>query len=72
MFLPYARDYARTFRGKSIRTDQWKDHLYSYWSKEGNGGQDTIKILDSIDWDVRIAFKRALGHAWLPIKFFGS
>jgi len=26
-------------------------HLYSYWSKEGNGGQDKIKILDSVDWD---------------------
>jgi len=51
VFLPYVRDYVRTFRGKSIRTDQWKAHLYSYWSKEGNGGQDKIKILDSVDWD---------------------
>jgi len=52
VFLLYARDYVRTFRGKSIRTDQWRDHLYSYWSKEENGGgKDKIKILDSVNWD---------------------
>lgn len=37
-------------RGKSIRTEQWKEHLYEYFSK--NGGDEKIKILDSVDWDV--------------------
>ncbi|KAF8329109.1 leukotriene-A4 hydrolase [Cantharellus anzutake] len=52
VFLPYARDYVRMYRGKSIRTDQWKEHLYQYWSrKENGGGEDKIKTLDSVDWD---------------------
>lgn len=50
VFVPYAKDYVSTFRGKSIRTDQWKDHLYGYFSK--HGGEEKIKILDSVDWDV--------------------
>ncbi|PCH33157.1 hypothetical protein WOLCODRAFT_147267 [Wolfiporia cocos MD-104 SS10] len=49
VFLPYAHDYATTFMGKSITTDQWKAHLYNYFSK--HGGEGKIKALDSIDWD---------------------
>ncbi|KAG6829304.1 hypothetical protein H0H87_011970, partial [Tephrocybe sp. NHM501043] len=48
-FLPYVKDYVSTFIGTSITTEQWKDHLYGYWEK--NGGPDKIKILDSVDWD---------------------
>ena len=51
MFLKYAYDYVSTFMGKSITTQQWKDHLYAYFAK--NGGEEKIKILDSVDWDVR-------------------
>ena len=36
--------------GKSITTTQWKDHLYAYWTK--HGGEEKVKILDSVDWDV--------------------
>lgn len=36
--------------GKSINTDIWKAHLYDYWRK--NGGEEKVKVLDSVDWDV--------------------
>ncbi|KAF8899673.1 peptidase family M1-domain-containing protein [Mucidula mucida] len=49
VFLPYIKDYVSTFMGKSIITDQWKDHLYGYYEK--HGGAEMIKKLDSIDWD---------------------
>ncbi|CCO33323.1 leukotriene-A4 hydrolase [Rhizoctonia solani AG-1 IB] len=48
VFLPYARDYINTFRGKSIRTDEWKAHLYAYFGN--HGGEDKLKLLDSVDW----------------------
>lgn len=50
-FLPYVKDYVNTFMGKSITTEQWKEHLYGYYQK--HGGADKIKALDSVDWDVR-------------------
>ena len=53
VFLPYIRDYVNTFMGKRINTWMWKDHLYSYWSK--NGGEEKVKILDSVNWDVSAA-----------------
>ncbi|KAJ7086015.1 peptidase family M1-domain-containing protein [Mycena belliarum] len=49
IFLPYVKDYVRTFIGKSITTEQWKTHLYAYYS--ANGGLEKIKALDSIDWN---------------------
>ncbi|GAB1527857.1 Leucyl aminopeptidase yscIV [Rhizoctonia solani] len=48
VFLPYARDYISTFRGQSIRTDEWKAHLYAYFEK--HGGEDKLKVLNSVDW----------------------
>ncbi|KAG8961519.1 hypothetical protein FRC03_005284 [Tulasnella sp. 419] len=49
VFLPYVRDYVKTFRGKSLRTSQWKNHLYRYF--EANGGQSKIDLLNSVKWD---------------------
>jgi len=49
VFLPYIRDYVETFSGKSITTQQWKDHLFAYF--QSHGGEEKIKALDSIDWD---------------------
>ncbi|KAG6919450.1 hypothetical protein DXG01_005709 [Tephrocybe rancida] len=49
VFLPYVKDYVRTFIGKSITTEQWKSHLYGYWEK--NGGPEKVQALDSVDWD---------------------
>ncbi|TBU30770.1 metalloprotease [Dichomitus squalens] len=48
-FLPYIKDYATTFQGKSITTEDWKRHLYAYWEK--HGGPEKIKALDSVKWD---------------------
>ncbi|KAG8836286.1 hypothetical protein FRC17_007436 [Serendipita sp. 399] len=50
VFLKYAQDYVRTFDGKSIGTEEWKDHLYSYF--KANGGDEKIAILDKVDWNV--------------------
>ncbi|PPQ84726.1 hypothetical protein CVT25_013808 [Psilocybe cyanescens] len=49
VFLPYVKDYAETFLGKSITTAQWRAHLYAYWQE--HGGADKVAALDSIDWD---------------------
>jgi leukotriene-A4 hydrolase len=52
IFLPYVKDYVETFIGKSITSEQWKEHLYAYFSKRG--GPEKIKALDSVDWDVSL------------------
>ncbi|KAJ7677326.1 peptidase family M1-domain-containing protein [Mycena rosella] len=49
VFLPYVKDYVNTFIGKSITTQQWKTHLYAYYTT--NGGPEKVKALDSIDWN---------------------
>lgn len=41
-----------TFIGTSITTQQWKTHLYEYFTK--NGGPEKVKLLDSVDWDVSL------------------
>jgi leukotriene-A4 hydrolase len=51
VFLPYVKDYVRTFMGKSITTEQWKEHLFAYYTQFG---QDKIEALKSIDWDVSV------------------
>ncbi|KAF9074017.1 hypothetical protein BDP27DRAFT_1359891 [Rhodocollybia butyracea] len=45
VFLPYVRDYMSTFMGKGIMTQEWKEHLYTYYEK--NGRAEKIKALDS-------------------------
>jgi hypothetical protein len=52
VFLPYVKDYVRTFMGKSITTGQWKEHLFAYYTQ--HGVEDNIKALNSIDWDVSV------------------
>jgi hypothetical protein len=49
VFLPYVKDYVNTFTGKSITTDQWKEHLYAYFVRND---AEKIKVLDSIAWEV--------------------
>jgi len=49
VFLPYVRDYASTFRGKAITTDEWKAHLLLYWEK--HGGEKKLQLLRTVDWD---------------------
>ncbi|KAF7295355.1 Leuk-A4-hydro-C domain-containing protein [Mycena indigotica] len=48
VFLPYVKDYVNTYIGKSITTQQWKDHLYGYYQKNS---PDVVKLLDTIDWN---------------------
>jgi leukotriene-A4 hydrolase len=48
VFLPYIKEYVKTYMGHSITTTQWKDHLYSFFANQ----EDKIKALDSIDWNV--------------------
>lgn len=50
MFLPYAYDYFKTFAGKSISTQDWKSHLFSYFGKHSNG-QNIVDKLKKVDWD---------------------
>lgn len=54
IFLPYVKDYVETFIGKSITTEQWKEHIYAYFSK--CGGPEKIKALDGVDWDVGLSY----------------
>jgi leukotriene-A4 hydrolase len=50
VFLPYVKDYVSTYQGKSITTDIWKEHLFKYFRE--HGGEEKIKALDSVDWNV--------------------
>ncbi|KAF8839904.1 hypothetical protein BDN67DRAFT_1054580 [Paxillus ammoniavirescens] len=47
VFLPYVKDYVTTFIGQSITTQQWKDHLFAYFSNQ----PEAIKALNEISWD---------------------
>lgn len=49
-FLPYMHDYVKTFRGKSISTQDWQSHLFAYFGKQKNGSELTDK-LKKVDWD---------------------
>ncbi|KAG8897701.1 hypothetical protein FRB99_007980, partial [Tulasnella sp. 403] len=49
VILPYLQDYVKTFRGKSIRTDDWKAHLFKYF--EANGGKEKVDILNKVDFE---------------------
>ncbi|KAL4069032.1 peptidase family M1-domain-containing protein [Scleroderma citrinum] len=80
IFLPYVKNYVETFTGRSIITQEWKDHLYAYYRTYGT--KDNMKTLDSVDWnawlfgeglvlpvpmeyDVRLAYQsNALADKW--------
>ncbi|KIY43185.1 hypothetical protein FISHEDRAFT_78691 [Fistulina hepatica ATCC 64428] len=48
-FLPYVRDYVSTFMGQSITTDQWKNHLFNFYTAFEGGSK--IPLLNTINWD---------------------
>lgn len=54
VFLPYVKDYVATYQGKSITTEQWKEHLYAYWKE--HGGEEKIKALDGVKWKACLQF----------------
>lgn len=49
VFLPYIKDYVNTFMRKSITTEQWVSHLYSYF--EEHGGAEKIELLNKVNWN---------------------
>jgi leukotriene-A4 hydrolase len=51
VFLPYLRDYIQTMANKSITTQQWRGHLFSYFAKHD---PEVVKKLEKVDWDVRL------------------
>lgn len=53
VFLPYIYDYVKSFTGKSITTDVWKAHLYTYFDKQG---KDKLKALDGVDFEVIVSW----------------
>ena len=54
VWLPYVYEYVSTFMGKSITTEQWKSHLYEHFRERG--GEETVRALDSVKWDVSVQF----------------
>lgn len=49
-FIPYMKDYVKTFTNKSITTEQWRDHLFDWFGKQENA-KDYLKKLDTVNWD---------------------
>ncbi|OCF30838.1 leukotriene A-4 hydrolase/aminopeptidase [Kwoniella heveanensis BCC8398] len=50
IFIPYMKDYVKTFEGTSITTEQWREHLFAYFKKHEDGEELTRK-LGKVDWD---------------------
>ncbi|KAI0685548.1 hypothetical protein BC835DRAFT_1289940 [Cytidiella melzeri] len=50
VFLPYIYDYVNTFTGKSITTQQWKDHLFGYYQKRDESKLEALKTVDFDAW----------------------
>jgi len=48
VWLPYARDYVRTFKGKVASTATWKAHLFGYFEKHDKAVRAK---LDKVDWE---------------------
>jgi len=42
--------YVSTFRGKSIGTNDWRDHLFTYFSNHPNASS-IIPALEEVDWE---------------------
>lgn len=49
-FLPYMKDYVKTFNGKSITTEQWRTHLFHFFENQSNG-QEYLRALGKVDFD---------------------
>ncbi|KNZ48379.1 hypothetical protein VP01_570g6 [Puccinia sorghi] len=55
VFLPYASDYVKTFKGKSLDTTMWKDHLFNYFDAQ----PEVMSKLKAVDWEAY-----ALARKW--------
>jgi leukotriene-A4 hydrolase len=49
-FLPYMKDYVKTFTNTSITTEQWREHLFDYFGKQKDS-ETYLKKLGQVDWD---------------------
>jgi len=49
VFVPYMKDYDRTFTGTSITTEQWRKHLFHYFGTLPNG-KELVEKLNKLDW----------------------
>lgn len=47
VFLPYASDYVKTFKAKSLDTVMWKNHLLRYFSSR----PEVSEKLNAVDWE---------------------
>jgi leukotriene-A4 hydrolase len=50
VFVPYMKDYDRTFTGTSITTEQWRKHLFHYFGTLSNG-KELVEKLNKLDWN---------------------
>ncbi|KAJ2195208.1 Leucyl aminopeptidase yscIV [Coemansia sp. RSA 530] len=48
VFEPYMRSYIQTYQGRSIGTEDWKSHLFSYFTSNDSA---KVELLNSIEWD---------------------
>ena len=44
------KDYVRQFNGSSITTEQWRTHLFHFFTNQPNG-QEYLRALGKVDWD---------------------
>ncbi|RXK38146.1 leukotriene A-4 hydrolase/aminopeptidase [Tremella mesenterica] len=49
-FIPYMKDYVKTFSGTSITTEQWRAHLFHYFGNQPDSSR-YLKALGKVDWD---------------------
>jgi leukotriene-A4 hydrolase len=59
VFVPYMKDYDRTFTGTSITTEQWRKHLFHYFGSLPNG-KELVEKLNKLDWN-EVGFSN---YAW--------
>jgi hypothetical protein len=50
VFIPYMRDYVKTFNGTSITTEQWRAHLFHYFGSLKDG-DEYLQKLGTVDWE---------------------
>ncbi|WOO82539.1 Leucine aminopeptidase 2 [Vanrija pseudolonga] len=49
-FLPYMKDYVKTFTNTSITTGQWRDHLFDFFGRQP-AGEEYLRKLGQVDFD---------------------
>lgn len=47
VFVPYVKAYFHAFYNRAVSTEQWKEHLFAYYS----GNPEIIAKLEQVDWN---------------------